>query len=475
MRGIFQVLADDEMVRLHGGALRLLDETGIRIENATLLAALERRGARIDWPSQRAHIPRSVVDEVLSPEPNRGLLTCTVVSRGPGGPYWTGGIQPQYLDWRTHKRRHGTRRIAREILSALHGMPEVGGFGTPITMVDVPAPMEPIESVAMLMTQTDRPGGVEVLHADNVKYLVELGEIFSGKPGDFRFVASCNFVVPPLIMGARCAACIVEKTRFNIPGIAGTMPVSGATAPVTRAGTAAIEIAETVACWLCHRVLSPELPLGGILCSGSMDMRTGRCLFGSPEAVVQDAMAIQTLKWLYDIDTGTSAAYVDPKQPGIQAAFDKVFKILAAGALTGGFGGGGGLLDAGKVWSPVQFVLDWDILDSVSALLRRVEVTEETLAVDLIHDVARSNRRAFLDTDHTAECFRKALWHPHFFDRTEWQGDVRERHRDAELLGKARDRWADAVRDAPGYTLDADRMKAVRKVLRRARKELLAA
>ncbi|MBI3920763.1 MAG: trimethylamine methyltransferase family protein, partial [Armatimonadetes bacterium] len=364
---------------------------------------------------------------------------------------------------------------AAEVLSALHGLPEVGVFGNPVTMVDLPARMEPVESVALLMTHTDRPGGVEVLYADNIPYMIELGEIFSGKAGDHRFVASCNFVVPPLLMGARCAECIVEKTWFKIPGVAGTMPVSGATAPVTRAGTAAIEIAETIACWLCHRVLDPELPLGGILCSGSMDMATGRCHFGSPEAVVQDSMGIQTLKWFYDIDTCTSAAYVDPKQPGIQAAFDKVFKILAAGAFTGSFGGGAGLLDAGQVWSPVQFMLDWDVLDSVSALLRRVEVNEETLALDLIHDIARSDRRVFLDCDHTARHFRSSLWNPRFFDRNEWQGDVRERHRDTELLTKARDKWADAVRSAPGYELDADRVKSVRRLVRRARREVLSA
>lgn len=475
MHGCYQILTEEEMVRLHDGAMVLLERTGIKIENEVLLTALEHRGARIDRPKQRVHIPRSVVDAVLAPEPGRGVLARTIPPHEPGGPYGTGGIQPQYLDWRTGNRCHGTREIATEILRALHGMAEVGGFGNPVTMLDVPERIEPIESVAMLMMQTDRPAGIEVLHADNVKYMVELGEVFSGRPNDTRFVASCNFVVPPLIMGARCAACLVEKTGFMIPGIAGTMPVSGATAPVTRAGTAVIEIAEVVTCWLCHRILDAELPLGGILCSGSMDMATGRCHFGTPEAVVQDAMAIQTLKWMYDIDTCTSAAYVDPKQPGIQAAFDKVFKILAAGALTTNFVGGAGLLDAGQVWSPVQFVLDWDILDSVSGLLRRAQVTEDTLALDLVHDVARSDRRAFLDCDHTARNFRQALWHPRFFDRTEWQGDEKEQHRDAELLAKARDRWADAVREAPGFELEADKRKAVEAVLQRARRVLLGA
>ena len=367
----------------------------------------------------------------------------------------------------------GTRAIAGEVLGALHGMREVSGFGNPITMSDVPARMEPVESLAMLMHHTDRPGGVEVLHPDNVKYMVELGEIFSGQAGDVRFVASCNFVVPPLLMGARCAACIVEKTRFGIHGIAGSMPVSGATAPVTRAGTAAVAMAETIACWLCHRVLDPELPLGGIICSGSMDMATGRCLFGSPEAVVQDAMAIQTLKWMYDIDTRTAASYVDPKRPGMGAAFDKLFKAMAAGVLTGEFGAGAGLLDAGKLWSPVQFVLDWDVVDTVSAMLRACPVTEETLALEVIDAVATGSRRTFIDQDHTAAHFRQALWQPRFFDRTEWQGEERESGQDAELLGKARDRWADAVRTAPGYELDEGRRKAVEGVLRRAREEVL--
>jgi trimethylamine:corrinoid methyltransferase-like protein len=109
----------------------------------------------------------------------------------------------------------------------------------------------------------------------------------------------------------------------------------------------------------------------------------------------------------------------------------------------------------------------------VRALFRDVPVNEETLALDLISEVAQSDHRAFTDSDHTAALFRQHLWHPAIFDRRNWQGAEAERHRDRELLGKADQTWREALRNSPPFELPGDKQKAVDDVLRRARAELL--
>jgi len=473
MKGLIRVLDGAQMERVHGAGLELLATAGVKVENEGLLQRLEARGAKVDWPKQRAAIPRELAQELLGPEPGKGSLDWTIPPQEPGVGFGVGGVQPLYYDWRTGRRMRGTRALLTEVVRGAHGLPRCRSIGAPITMSDVPERVEPVEAVALLMSHTDRPSGIEVLHHENVKHMVALGEIFSGKPRDTRFVASCNFAVAPLIIGRRAAGCVVEKTRFGITGVGGTMPVSGATAPVTRAGTMAIEIAELVAFWALHRLLDPALPLGGIVCSGSLDMRTGRAFFGSPEAIVQDCGVVQTLQHFYGIRTHIAASYMDGKAPGIQTAFNKVFKALASGMFTHNFGMNYGLLDAGKVWSPVQMLLDLDMVDTIRALFRKLDVSDETLALDLTREVARGEHRTFIDSDHTAAHFRQHLFHAVLLDPLNWQGDAAEQGRDRELLERADQTWRDALRDSPRFELAAEKRRAVQDVLRRAREEQL--
>jgi len=473
MHGIIQIFTEDEMGGIHEAALKILETTGVKIENENLLKLIERRGGKISWSRERAYIPARLVKELFHPEPGKGKITRDIRSRETGGPYWTGGVQPQYLDWKTGERRHGTRQLLVQIIRALEGMEEVGRIGAPITTKDVEPEIEPIESLALLMKYTRSPGYVEVIYSEDVKYLVDLVLAYTGKQDYTNFIGASNFLVSPLVMGSRCASCIIEKTKYKIHGVAGTMPVSGATSPVTRTGTMALAIAEVLSSWVVYRLLDPDLALSAIVSSGSLDMRTGRALFGSPEAVIQDCGVSQVIRYFYNMSASTALNYVDGKQPGIQATFDKLFKSMATGCFNGAFGAEAGFLDAGKVWSPIQFILDWDISDAIRALLHKEDVNEENLALDVIDEVVAGNTRTFLDSEHTLRHFRKSIWEPRWWDRSDWQGADKEGCRDRELLEQVRQRWEEAVKNPSTYELDKDRQKEIDKIVARARKDLL--
>jgi trimethylamine:corrinoid methyltransferase-like protein len=140
---------------------------------------------------------------------------------------------------------------------------------------------------------------------------------------------------------------------------------------------------------------------------------------------------------------------------------------------THSFGMNCGLLDAGKVWSPVQMVLDVEMVNLIRAMFRNLNVTDETLALDLTREVALGEHRTFIDAEHTAALFRQHLWHPLLLDCANWQGDMAERNRDHELLWRADQTWQEALRHSPPFELSAEKRRAVEQVLRRARADLL--
>ncbi|MBW1995354.1 MAG: trimethylamine methyltransferase family protein, partial [Deltaproteobacteria bacterium] len=69
-----------------------------------------------------------------------------------------------------------------------------------------------------------------------------------------------------------------------------------------------------------------------------------------------------------------------------------------------------GQLESEMTISPAQAVIDDEIISYVKRYLRGIEVTQETLAVDITRNVGISG--SFLDQMHTFEYFRSELFMP---------------------------------------------------------------
>ncbi|MDP6381428.1 MAG: trimethylamine methyltransferase family protein, partial [Phycisphaerae bacterium] len=333
--------------------------------------------------------------------------------------------------------------------------------------------IEPVWDVLRTMEITDKPiGGGEVFYAENIKHLVRLGEIYSGRPKDTRFVASCDFAVSPLRYGRRMLECMIEKSKWGVPHVPGSMTISGLSGPVTVAGTSALALAELIGGWVIYYLLDPELPVGGIVSTGSLDMRTTRASFGSPEAVLQDLTVVQAARRLYGIAVGAAHAYVDCKTPGIQAVFEKMLPLLAFPFEGGLTVAADGLLSAGQDYSPVQHLLSLDMRQAMDRFLGTFEVTEEALAVDLVDQIEVGSGETFLDKAHTLKHFKSQQWYPRWLDHRIWQGEPVERDAERKMLEQIDAYWKDAVARYEPPEIDGKRVEEARKVLTAAEEEM---
>ena len=61
-----EVLSSEEIGLIHRGALRILAEMGMEIQNEKLLALLQEQGLRIDLQSQRVKFPKEVVERFIA-------------------------------------------------------------------------------------------------------------------------------------------------------------------------------------------------------------------------------------------------------------------------------------------------------------------------------------------------------------------------------------------------------------------------
>ena len=325
----------------------------------------------------------------------------------------------------------------------------------------------------MAPPQSKPIGGGEVLHPQCVAPLVRMGEVLSGSPGDTSLVASCDFFISPLIYDRKQAESFLEKRRFGIKNVPGTMPISGLSAPVTIAGTVAVAVAELMVGWVLGYVVNPDLPAGGIVATGSLDMRTASACFGSPEALLQDMTTVQLCRRLYGVSVAAATGYVDCKRPGLEAVFQKMYPLVSAPLGTRLILRGNGLLSGGQDYSPVQHMLDAEISKAIERFWGSFEVSDETIALDLIEEMTRKGTTNFLDTDHTIRHFRLEQWYPKWFDRSRWQGQSFEVEAERKMLGRIDRYCRDAVKQYERPDIDQHRIDELRRIFLAAEREIV--
>jgi len=474
--GEYWKLHDDATIqKIDAAAVRLLTGSGARIEHEGLLDTLEGAGCRVDRSERRCYFSEKLIREAIAHVGGRTTEKFELASGwSPQIRMGHGGNFPHLVDWPSGRRRLATRQDVVDMARMGHSLPEFTHVGKVLTTYEVNQRVEPLWDALQLAQITDKPiGGGEIFYADYIEPLVRMGEVLAGKPGDTSLVAACDFFIPPLILDPNQAACFIEKRRFGIANVPGTMPISGISAPVTVAGTVVLALAELMAGWVLGYLVNPDVRAGGIVSTGSLDMRTLAACFGSPEAMLQDVSVVNLCRRLYGIPVHAAVGYTDCKRPGLEAVFLKMLPLVGWPFGTDQMIGGGGLLSAGQDYSPVQHMLDTEIGKAVERFRGHYEVNDETLAVELIEQAMRAAATNFLDTEHTFRHYAAEQWYPRWFDRTRWQDDDYERDAEARMLERIDRYCKDAIRDYQRPDVDPSKLAELKKIFLAAERKIL--
>ena len=90
---------------------------------------------------------------------------------------------------------------------------------------------------------------------------------------------------------------------------------------------------------------------------------------------------------------------------------------------------GAGLVYGARVFSPVQMVLDAELMELIAQFAEGYDFDEDHLAVQVIEDVVSNKTGHFLGEEHTMRHMRD-FFYPQYFDRQMWE--------DWEAAGKPR-------------------------------------
>ena len=208
----------------------------------------------------------------------------------------------------------------------------------------------------------------------------------------------------PLILDKEMVETILTFAKYRQPIIIASAAMAGTTAPVTIAGTIAITNAEVIATIAMTQMFAPGTPVLYGSQSTVADMRTGGIAIGAAESALCAKYCAKMAKF-YGLPCRGGGALTDAKAFDPQAAFEgtltyyacadnKMNLILHAAGVMNGY----------LSMSFEKVVMDFEIINYVNRYLGDIEVNEETVPEDVIHEVGHANH--FLMEDHTLEYCR---------------------------------------------------------------------
>ena len=410
-----KVLSSEEVNSIYEKTLGILSTKGVKVNHPQALKILDKAGAAVNFDDQQVKFPKDVIEWALQTVPHQVTLASSdgkndMILPHPSGKIYGGTcIQSmRYLDPDTNTYRDFTlSKVAEwyQLIDALDGI----GTAAIITPGDVPEETSDIHGLKVAFENCSKPITLLAYSLESVEYLFELMLVKAGSEAALRKrpmlrISPTSFT--PFEFKPMDIEEIIQACRYGVPLYPNALPISGATAPITIAGTVLLSSVEQLAMLVMAQLMNPGHPI--ILTAGdwTMDMSTGKCLMGSVEGALCIAATIQFVKDAFHIPVSASA-YSDAYSPDGQAMSEKTLKGLLNAMAGVDVLGGIGRTGAPNTASPVALILDSNMVNIVNRTIMGVKVDDDTLALgDLLDTVPGGH---FMERHHTLQHCREAL------------------------------------------------------------------
>jgi len=419
----FRVLSDEQIAVIYRATLECLQRTGVVIRNAEARHLLAAAGADVD--GERVRIPPHIVQDAVAAAPRSftiwgrdGQHHMQVVPDrvyfGPG-PTCTYYIDPYTGERR--KARRGDPGTTARVCDALEHIDYAMGLGL---IDDVHHRLAPVYEFAEMIANTGKPVFPWAYSRDNMQDIYDIAVAVAGSEEALRrrpnFALFATFQSPLIHTDEELGNALWCAER-GVPVIYIGGGTAGSNAPITAAGLFVIYLAGALsglaAIQLKRR--GAAVCLGGV--PQAMNLATASPAYGSPEMSLYSAALSDISRWLGVPFMGTAGAS-EAKVLDLQAAIESTMQVVLSGLSGATLVHDVGFLDCADIGSLEMLVMTDEIIAMMRRIMRGIEVSDDTLMLDLIDHVGPGGE--FVSTKETARRCRTEIWNPTLMDRDRW-------------------------------------------------------
>jgi trimethylamine--corrinoid protein Co-methyltransferase len=417
MRPVFKLLDQPTIERILREAKQLLMDPGVRVHNLEALTLLADAGAKVDFEKQLAYIPEEIVERSVASAPKVFHLydlvgNQSVTYGGDTSQFDPGSAAISILDSETGRQRQPMTADFVDFVKLVEMLPQIDAQSTAMICVDVPEEIGDLYRLYLALNYMNKPIITGAFRTDTWWVMKDL---LASAAGGEKALADKPIAVfdvcpsPPLLWSDLTCQNMIDCARHGIPSELVSMPLTGATSPVTLLGAVVQHAAECLSGVVICQLAKEGAPIVWGGSPSAFDMRQGTTPMGAVETWMIDCAYSEVGKSL-GMPTHAYLGMTDAKTLDAQAGLESSGGALLA-ALTGvNMVSGAGMMDFESCQSFEKLVIDAEIIGMAKRLVRGLEPREESLAVDLIRK--HGHNADYLTDPHTLKWFSQELFIP---------------------------------------------------------------
>ncbi len=285
-----EVLSAGDLDAIHSQTLRVLEETGVFVEDDEARDIFADGGASIDCETGVVRIPGEVVEAAIAACPPDEDEPVTFSNFDEG---------VMYVDPRSGERREPRKADAADAALLVDALVNIDSYAAAVRPTDVPAATAAVHGCEAALLSTTKQVGTEATSGWEVRVCAELGACIVGSLDALRDDEVVSFgtcPVSPLTLPRDVTEVIVECARLGLSDCILSMAMAGGSAPVTLAGTLVMNNAEVLAGITLAQLTERGVPVIYGSSTTSMDLRYAAASVGSPELALIGAAVAQLSK-----------------------------------------------------------------------------------------------------------------------------------------------------------------------------------
>ena len=430
--GRYQQLSQEGIERIHQAVLDALETIGLADAPQSGIDYMTAAGA-ILGDDGRLRFPRALIEDTIA-SANRSI---TLYSRdgkndldlsGSNVHFGTAGAAVHVVDVEGRIYRDSTVKDLFDAARLTDKLDNIHFLQRPMVCRDIIDNREmDLNTIYACCSGTTKHVGTSFTEVGFARDAFKMLHMIAGGEDAWRarpFVSNSNcFVVPPMKFATESCLVMEECIHQGMPILLLSAGQAGATAPAPIAGAIVQAVAECLAGLFYVQSIKP----GHTAIFGTWpfvsDLRTGAMSGGSGEQALLTAGCAQMHRF-YNLPGGAAAGIADAKLPDMQAGWEQATSNVMAG-----LSGLNMVYEAAGMHASLlgfcleSLVLGDDLLGQAMRCVRGIEVTEDTVSVDVIRQTCMGGPGHYLGSDQTLSVMQTEYIYPELGDRTspkEW-------------------------------------------------------
>lgn len=426
VRPSLNLLDEAQIQQVHAFALRILAESGVRVDSPKVLEKL-RKGGQAQVQERTVRFPAEMVEQAIHSAPSN----IPIYDRRGNHAFTLGndrlrfgiGVTALYYQQPEDDTLEAfTRTHMREMVRLGGRLPLYDVVSTVGILRDVPEASADLYASLDMLANTSKPLVLLISEGANFAPTLDMFERLGGDLGGKPFVLPYFNPVSPLALNADTLDKIETAIQRGLPFIFSNYSMAGASTPITPAGTLSLLLAELLAGLTVTQMLKPGAPIILGMLPVYFDMKA-MVNFYDPQSILLNLACAELMAHYNLPHCGTSGSGTG-WGPDLIAADTYWMNTLTAALTKGGLAPFVGDTLTSKAISPCTLVYVHEVIDQALRFANGFQLDEAQTVLDEINKAGPGG--SFLGAPSTRKNFRTGYYDSLVFPRMtmeKWQAE----------------------------------------------------